>query len=148
MTVEERFWESKKLTEMSAEEWEALCDGCARCCLIKLRDADTNEILYTNIVCNLLDVFRCRCRDYKNRNTLVPSCVVLSPEVVEKLDWMPKTCAYRLLSEGKNLPDWHPLISGDPESVHRAGISVRHRVILEKDVDITQIEDYIVDWLG
>jgi uncharacterized cysteine cluster protein YcgN (CxxCxxCC family) len=123
------FWKKKKLTEMNPEEWEALCDGCARCCLYKLQDEDTDEVFYTN------------------RSTLVPTCLVLTPELVSQLNWMPKSCAYRLLAEGKDLEPWHPLISGDPNSVHAAGISVRYRIIEEKDADMENLEDYVVDWL-
>lgn len=148
MGLEERYWEKKKLDELTAEEWEALCDGCARCCLLKLQDEDTREILYTNVVCRLLDTYRCRCTNYKERTKLVPTCLVLDADLVRHLFWMPQTCAYRLLAEGKPLPDWHPLISGDRQSVHRAGVSVRYRVIDERDADLDNLEDYVVDWLG
>jgi uncharacterized cysteine cluster protein YcgN (CxxCxxCC family) len=141
------FWKKKKLTEMNPEEWEALCDGCARCCLYKLQDEDTDEVFYTNVVCRLLDSHRCRCTDYSNRSTLIPTCLVLTPELVSQLNWMPKSCAYRLLAEGKDLEPWHPLISGAPNSVHAAGISVRYRIIEEKDADMENLEDYVVDWL-
>jgi len=125
------FWRRKKLGEMTLAEWESLCDGCARCCLEKLEDAETGKIDYTNVACRLLDVRVCRCVDYGNRQRQVPDCVKLTPETIETLHWMPSTCAYRLLNEGRDLPDWHPLVTGDPESVHRAGISVRGRVVPE-----------------
>lgn len=146
--VENEFWKKKTLAEMNPEEWEALCDGCARCCLFKLQDDDTGEIFYTNVVCRLLDTYRCTCGNYPQRAKLVPTCLVLDADLVKRLAWMPKTCAYRLLAEGKDLPEWHPLVSGDRNSVHRAGISIRYRVIEEKDADMDNLEDYVVDWLG
>ena len=146
--LEAGFWKNKKLAEMNREEWEALCDGCARCCLYKLQDDETGELFYTNVVCRLLDTYRCTCGNYPQRAKLVPTCLVLDPELVTRLNWMPKTCAYRLLAEGSPLPEWHPLVSGDRNSVHRAGISVRYRIVEEKDADMDQLEDYIVDWLG
>lgn len=142
----EPFWLRKSLVEMSRQEWESLCDGCARCCLVKLEDADTDEIHYTNVVCDLLDQESCRCADYTNRSTRVPACVLVTPDNIEKLHWMPSTCAYRLLWEGKSLPDWHPLVSGDPDSVHFAGISVRGRVFGQCDIREEELEDYIVEW--
>ncbi len=142
------FWKRKKLEEMTREEWESLCDGCARCCLYKLEDEETGEIYYTNVVCRLLDTYRCRCTAYAERSKLMPTCLTLTPETVRQLRWMPKTCAYRLIAEGKDLEWWHPLVSGDPNTVHEAGISVRFRTQAEKDVDMDNLEDYIVDWLG
>lgn len=141
------FWKRKKMEEMTREEWESLCDGCARCCLYKLEDEDTGEIYYTNVVCRLLDTYRCRCTAYMERAKLMPTCLVLDADRVRQLRWMPKTCAYRLLAEGKDLQWWHPLVSGDPNSVHAAGISVRWRTLAEKDVDMDNLEDYIVDWM-
>lgn len=138
------FWRRKSLSEMSAEEWDQLCDGCAKCCLIKLEDADTGEISYTDIACRLLDLGVCRCMQYANRRRLVSDCVVLTAGKLAELDWMPSTCAYRLIAEGRDLPWWHKLVSGDPETVHRAGISVRGRVVPEDRGD--DPEDRIVDW--
>ncbi len=129
---------------MTAEEWESLCDGCARCCLIKLEDTDTGAISYTDIACRLLDSGACRCTDYTARSRLVPDCVVLSPDRIAELHWMPSSCAYRLIAEGRDLPWWHPLVSGDADTVHRAGISVRDRVIPEGRCD--DPEDRIVHW--
>lgn len=126
------FWRRKGLTEMTVEEWESLCDGCGKCCLNKLEDIDTGELSYTNVACRLLDLGTCRCTRYAARSRLVPDCVTLTPENVGALRWMPSTCAYRLIAEGKPLADWHPLISGDPDSVHRAGVSVRGRAISER----------------
>jgi uncharacterized protein len=142
-----KYWQEKSLDEMSRREWEGLCDGCARCCLVKLEDEDTQEIHYTDVGCTLLDGATCKCRDYKNRQKKVEDCVRLTPESVRDLNWLPTTCAYRLLSEGKDLPDWHPLVSGDAESVHRAGISVRKRISASED-DLTpdQIVERIARW--
>ena len=131
---------------MTPPEWEALCDGCGKCCLIKLIDEVTDELHFTTVACRLLDCSSCRCGDYANRKTLVPDCVVLSPRVVEELQWMPSTCAYRLLREGKELPWWHPLVSGRAETVHEAGISVRGRAVSERDVPDESLPDYISDW--
>lgn len=138
------FWERKTLSEMTRPEWESLCDGCGRCCLLKLEDTDTGEFAYTDIACSLLDQDSCRCTDYPNRQKRVPDCVVLTAANVGTLGWMPSTCAYRLLAEGKDLFWWHPLISGDPETVYQAGASVRHRVVSEDRGD--DPEDRIVDW--
>ncbi|PCJ69196.1 MAG: hypothetical protein COA62_11220 [Rhodobiaceae bacterium] len=143
---EKPFWQTKSLSEMTRPEWESLCDGCAKCCLIKLEDEDTGDLEYTDIACNLLDCENCSCTDYPNRATKVPDCVELTPKNVHQLTWMPSTCAYRLLAEGKDLPWWHPLVSGEEESVHLAGVSVRGRVLLEDDVDMTDIESRIVSW--
>ena len=141
----ERFWETKTLAEMDAQEWESLCDGCARCCLLKLEDEDSHEVFFTNVVCKYLDQDLCRCTQYQQRNHLVPDCVVVTPEIAAQ-HWLPDTCAYRLLAEGKPLPDWHPLVSGDPDSVHRAGVSVLDKVISEDDVPDEGLEDHVVEW--
>jgi uncharacterized protein len=139
-----RFWERKSLAAMSAEEWESLCDGCGKCCLNKIEDIDSGEILPTNVACRLLDLGTCRCTDYARRRRLVPDCVSLTPDNVGNIPWLPSTCAYRLLAEGKPLAWWHPLVSGDPESVHRAGISVRGRAVSERRLE-GPLEDYVVD---
>lgn len=140
------FWKRKTLAELSRDEWESLCDGCGKCCLVKLQDPDTDEIAYTDVACKLLDGSTCRCTDYPNRKRRVPDCVVLSPKVVADLSWMPSTCAYRLVKEGKDLAWWHPLVSGDPETVHEAGMSVRGRVISETLVEDAELPDHVVDW--
>jgi len=139
------FWKDKTLAELNREEWESLCDGCARCCVIKFEDEDSGRIYTTNVVCELLDIGRCRCTHYANRSTLVPTCLTLTPELIPQLSWMPATCAYRLISEGKDLPSWHPLVSGDPKTVHRAGISVRGKVVSAQNVDPDDLPDYVID---
>ena len=141
------FWRVKTLAEMSDSEWESLCDGCGRCCLNKLEDDDTGRVYFTEVGCKLLDTDACRCRDYANRSDEVPDCVRLTPQVVPTLNWLPPSCAYRLVAEGRDLYWWHPLVSGDPESVHAAGVSVRGRVpVLEDEIPEEALEDRIVDW--
>ncbi|MBY0448087.1 MAG: YcgN family cysteine cluster protein [Hyphomonadaceae bacterium] len=133
------FWQEKRLAEMSAHEWESLCDGCGKCCLIGLEDEDTGEIHLTDVACKLLDGQSCRCSDYENRQQKVPDCVRLTPALVPTLHWLPKTCAYRLVSEGKPLKWWHPLVSGDPESVHAAGASVRGKTRPERNQKVRNL---------
>jgi len=143
------FWKTKSLEEMNAREWESLCDGCGRCCLLKLQDEDTEKIYFTDIACDLFDPNTCRCKDYKNRQAQVSDCVRLTPHEVRTLTWLPPTCAYRLIAEGKDLMDWHPLISKDPLSVQKAGVSVHGRVkAFEKQVPFEDVIDYIVSWPG
>jgi len=141
------FWREKTLDTMSTREWESLCDGCGRCCLVKLEDEDSGEILYTDVGCTLLDPETCRCADYDNRQAKVPDCVRLTTEAVRSLSWLPPTCAYRLLDEGKDLYWWHPLVSGDADTVHMAGISVRGRVAgPEEAFSLAALLDRITDW--
>ncbi|MDX1563734.1 MAG: YcgN family cysteine cluster protein [Gammaproteobacteria bacterium] len=142
------FWETKTLAELDRDEWEALCDGCGLCCLRKLEDIDSGEIAYTNIACRLLDCDSCSCTDYTHRTERVADCVSLGPDSLDQLAWMPSTCAYRLVDEGRPLPAWHPLVSGKTTSVHAAGISPRGRCISEADLtDDADDADYIVDWV-
>jgi uncharacterized protein len=143
--VDGRFWERKQLEQMSVEEWESLCDGCGRCCLYKLEDEDSGEIAYTRVACRLLDGHACRCTRYAQRQQHVPDCLTLTPADARSFRWLPATCAYRLLAEGKPLQWWHPLISGDPDSIHRAGISVRGSTVSENDVSLDDLEDHVVD---
>jgi len=142
-----QFWQEKTLDAMSAQEWERLCDGCGRCCLVKLEDEDSGEILYTDVGCTLLDGESCRCTDYENRQAKVPDCVRLTTAAVRSLSWLPPTCAYRLIDEGVDLYWWHPLVSGDPDSVHAAGMSVRGRVAgPEEDFGLAALLERITDW--
>ena len=146
-TDQNAFWKNKTLRQMSPSEWEALCDGCGKCCLVKLIDDLTDDLHYTTVACKLLDCESCRCGDYENRKSLVEDCVILSPRLIEELHWMPTTCAYRLIYEGKDLYWWHPLISGSPNTVHEAGISVRGRVISEREVKDSELPKYIDEQL-
>jgi len=129
----DEFWKRKSLAEMSKTEWESLCDGCALCCLQKLEDEETGDVYFTDIACKLLDTDACRCTDYANRAKLVSTCLVLSADEPEAFRWLPGTCAYRLLAEGKSLPGWHPLITGNPDSVHKAGISAKGKCVSETE---------------
>jgi uncharacterized cysteine cluster protein YcgN (CxxCxxCC family) len=140
-----RFWETTRLIDMDAAQWESLCDGCGKCCLHKLEDEDTGEVYVCNVACRLLDVETCQCRDYANRKQRVPDCTVLTLRRIEEFHWLPETCAYRLLAEGKPLFDWHPLISGDPSTVHSAGISVCGHVLSEEDAG--DLQQHITDWV-
>ncbi len=137
----------KKLARMSPQQWEQLCDGCARCCLHKIEFEDTGEIVYTAIACRYLDLHTCRCCVYSERTQRVPTCHRLTPANFADVYFMPETCAYRLLAQGQPLPGWHPLVSGDPDSVHSAGISVRGRVVSESDIDSDDWPAYVIDWV-
>jgi len=137
------FWETKRLDQMTSEEWESLCDRCGRCCLIRFEDEDTGEVIPTRVACRLFDADTCACSNYARRKRYVPDCIKLTPNNVEHLTWMPPSCAYRRLHEGRGLAAWHPLVSGDPESVHRAGVSVRGQVMSETGlVDVEDAVDY------
>jgi uncharacterized cysteine cluster protein YcgN (CxxCxxCC family) len=138
------FWRSKSLDALNEAEWESLCDGCARCCLHKLEDEKTGELHYTAVACRLLDRDRCRCRDYAHRSLRVRDCVVLSADNHELVEKMPPTCAYRLVHEGHHLPSWHPLVSGNCDSVHDACISVRGRCLDEQNVPLDALEGYVI----
>ena len=141
------FWETKTLEEMTEREWESLCDGCARCCTLKLEDSDTGEVHFTSAVCKLLDQESCRCKRYSNRHELVPDCVQMNPGNIANLGFMPKSCAYRRLSEGRGLAWWHPLISGTKKTMHEAGISVLGKVISEESVHPDDLENYVIRWV-
>ncbi len=141
------FWKTKTLEEMSGVEWESLCDGCGRCCLEKLEDEDTGKIYYTHVSCRLLDAGLCACKDYPNRSDHVPDCVRLTPDNVRTLSWLPPSCGYKLAAEGRDLYWWHPLISGSPDTVHEAGVSVRGRVEGSEDtISDDELQDHIVTW--
>ena len=140
--MSERFWETKTLTDMSQAEWESLCDGCGKCCLHKLQDADSGELFYTNVACRLLNLNTARCTRYAVRARLIPDCIQLNPEKLRQCNWLPSTCAYRLLAEGKALPGWHPLVAGNAQAVHRAGASVRGWAISEQQV--RDLEDHVI----
>ncbi|WP_460019472.1 YcgN family cysteine cluster protein [Magnetospira thiophila] len=138
------FWKRVKLADMTREQWESLCDGCGKCCLEKLEDMDNGELAFTNVACRMLDIRSCRCKDYENRTLKISECIELTPTSLMTIRWLPSTCAYRLLREGRDLPVWHPLVTGDAESVHRARQSVRGRAVAEKDAG--DLEDHIVSW--
>lgn len=140
-----RFWETKTLAEMTTEQWESLCDNCGQCCLHKLEDEDTGELAFTSVCCDLIDLDTCRCTRYSERTTLVPDCLDLKQHHFAEYNWLPATCAYRLLTDGKPLPEWHPLITGNPESVKQAGAAISSYAIKESQVD--DLEDYIIEWL-
>ena len=144
------FWETKTLAEMSPTEWESLCDGCGLCCVIRFEDEDTGQIIPTHVHCKLFDPDRCTCTDYAQRQAEVPDCVQLTPDNIERLKWMPLSCAYRRLDEGRALAWWHPLVSGDPETVHTAGVSVRRQTISE--LALKEPEDALdfeaPEWMG
>jgi uncharacterized cysteine cluster protein YcgN (CxxCxxCC family) len=138
------FWQRKTLAEMTPDEWESLCDGCGRCCLNKLENELTGEVYFTDVACRLLDPETCRCASYEDRKRFVPECQILTRRNVKKLGWLPSTCAYRLIDEGQDLYWWHPLVSGDPNTVHEAHISVRGRIVSERDTD--DLENHVVSW--
>jgi uncharacterized protein len=138
-----RYWDELPLEALDRAQWESLCDGCGRCCVHKLEDEVTGELFPTNVACKLLDRHSGLCSDYRHRRAYVPECVRLTPKLAATIEWLPETCAYKLRAEGKTLPDWHPLNTGDPESVHRAGVSVRGWTVSEADV--AELEDHILE---
>ncbi len=142
----EAFWRDKSLEEMTDTEWESLCDGCGRCCLQKLEDIETAEIHFTAIACKLLNLQTCRCSDYTNRFQSVPDCTLVRPLTDKKRAWLPDSCAYKLLDSGQPLPEWHPLLSNDPNSVFEAGISVRDFAVSEENVDQSDYPEYVIQW--
>ena len=139
------FWKQKTLEELTPEEWESLCDGCGKCCLLKIEYEDTGEICYTNVACRLLDTATCRCDNYEGRAGEVAECAVITPKNIAELAWLPPSCAYRRLYEGKDLEWWHPLVSNDPSMIHRMGISVQDKVVPEQYVKRRHLENHIID---
>lgn len=146
--IVQRWWLEQPLSDFTEAEWESLCDGCARCCLYKLQDIDTEELFYTDVACKFLDLEKCICTDYPNRHTIMPTCIHLTPDNVHTINWMPRTCAYRKLAEGKDLSWWHPLNTGDSKSVQDAGISIDHFAILETQENMDHLEDHVQEWLN
>jgi uncharacterized cysteine cluster protein YcgN (CxxCxxCC family) len=138
------WWENKLLTEMSREEWEQICDHCAKCCLHKLEDEDDGTVYYTDVACSLLDSGSCQCTDYQNRRTLVPDCLQLTPENLDQIQWMPPSCSYRVLKEGRQLADWHHLLSGDKNTIHESEKSIKGKYIDETQVD--DLQEHVVEW--
>lgn len=145
MGIQKPFWERKTLAEMTPEEWESLCDGCGKCCLYKFEDIDTKELFFTHIACKFLDLEHVRCRVYEQRARHMPSCMVLTPDNIANFYWLPETCAYRRLAEGKKLPGWHPLITGRKDSVQQSGNSVQQFAIPETEIDMERLEEYAVE---
>jgi uncharacterized cysteine cluster protein YcgN (CxxCxxCC family) len=145
--LRERFWEHYSLDQLTLAEWEAVCDGCGLCCLVKLEDEDTHEVAYTKLACKLLDCKTARCTDYANRKQHVPDCVQLTPDMVGQLHWLPPSCAYKRLDNGQKLPRWHPLITGNAKSVREARKSAAGRCIPETDIAEDDVEDYVVRWV-
>lgn len=142
------FWETKRIDELTPGEWESLCDGCGQCCLLKLEDEDTGDVYLTRLACRLLDVGRCRCKDYENRHAVMPDCLTLGPDTTEAIAWLPESCGYRRVAEGRGLAWWHPLVSGDPETVHQAGVSVRDWAVAEDRASARHIAHYIIGEVG
>jgi uncharacterized cysteine cluster protein YcgN (CxxCxxCC family) len=141
-----KFWEYKTLSRMSDKEWESLCDGCGKCCLNKLIDDETEELHFTNVSCHLLHTKSCQCRKYDQRFKLVNDCVKVSLDDIQQFHWLPSSCAYRRLAEGKSIPEWHPLITGSKSAMHKGGFSVRGKIISEKSIDPDKLGDYIAIW--
>ena len=146
MAGKKHFWETKSLKQMTKYEWESLCDGCGKCCLHKLEDIDTGEVSISNVSCSFLDEETCNCKDYSNREKNVPDCISLDLKNIKKLQWLPETCAYRLIDEGKSLYNWHHLISGSKSTIHEYGMSVRDYSINESKLN--NAEDYILEWFN
>jgi uncharacterized cysteine cluster protein YcgN (CxxCxxCC family) len=142
-----KFWQTKQLDEMSDKEWELLCDGCAKCCLVKLEDYDTGEIYTTNLACKLLDIASCRCKDYSARQSIVDDCLKLDRDNILSLSWLPESCSYKLIARGEPLPDWHHLISGKNDDMHAVGASVKYLAVSELEVQDSDIEDHIIRWV-
>jgi len=148
MTLKANYWQVKTLEEMTPEEWEALCDGCGRCCLHKIVDAESGQVRFTCVACRLLDRTTCLCKHYQHRADIVSDCLVLTAENVHRIDWLPESCAYRRIAEGRGLAWWHPLVSGNSNTVHQAGISVQGGLVSESDINLYRLQDYIVNWFN
>ena len=144
MVDDKHFWQIKTLNQLTADEWEALCDGCGLCCRVKIEDEDHGDVYNTSVACRQLDIESCRCRDYENRLSAVPMCIQVTADNLPQLDWLPVTCAYKRLYEGRTLPEWHPLITGDEASVHEAGVSAKWFAVSEEYVHPDQLGDFIV----
>jgi len=140
----ESFWKTKPLHAMTSQEWESLCDGCAQCCLNKLEDVDTGEIYFTRVACQFVENESCRCSHYPQRRNVAPDCLQITPKLAKEVPWLPKTCAYKLLANGDDLPPWHPLVSGNPDSTHKAGASIRGKFIYETQIGEDEFIDYII----
>ena len=144
--LRKRFWERYPINELNRNEWEALCDGCGLCCLLKFEENGSDTVKFTNVACRLLDLRHCRCRHYEARTKIVSDCIVLKPDEIDDIiDWMPATCAYRLRREGKQLHSWHHLVSGSTETVHECGVSVRGRAVSETEVDMDELENHVAE---
>jgi uncharacterized cysteine cluster protein YcgN (CxxCxxCC family) len=144
MNEKKHFWQIKTLDQMTADEWEALCDGCGLCCLVKIEDEDHGDVYNTSVACRQLDIESCRCRDYENRLLDVPMCIQVTVDNLPQLGWLPATCAYKCLYEGRSLPEWHHLITGDETSVHDAGVSAKWFAVSEEFVHPQQLEEFIL----
>ena len=142
------FWETKTLDQLTADEWESLCDGCGLCCLVKIEDEDDGDVYNTSVACRQLDIESCRCRDYSNRLSAVPMCIQVTADNLPQLDWLPGSCAYKRLYEGRSLPSWHPLITGDESSVHDAGVSAKWFAVSEEYVHPDQLAEFIIEKEG
>lgn len=145
--TDKAFWKAKSMQKFSSSEWESICDGCGRCCLQKLEDEDSGEVYYTDVVCRYFDEAKCQCTEYDKRSVLVPRCVKLNYEDIERFHWLPSTCSYKVLHDTGELPKWHPLVTGDSDSVHKAGISIRGKVISETDIDEELWEEQVINWV-
>ncbi len=145
MVNTKKYWETVAFDQLTDKQWESICDGCAQCCAHKLQDEDTDEIFFTNVVCEYLDTQKCQCSVYGDRHTHVPDCIKITPENAKELTWIPETCGYKLLAKGKPLPAWHPLVTGDLQSTEKAGMSIRNKVISEADIEMDDLEDYLVE---